>query len=123
ATAVLRSRPMRRSQTGLGGHPAGFDGLGERLVVPLVLLCVGICELKDRAVEARPGAEVGGDRDAVAAAGVRTGERPPAETSVGGHPLGDHLLDLCRALPVAKLASVDISFLVVQSRIDVNPAK
>ena len=58
-----------------------------------------------RAVEAVAVAEVGGDRDAVAAASVRARERPAAQLAVGGHALRDHLLDLRGALPVLELAA------------------
>src|SRR5215468_5461648 len=40
-----------RSEPGLGSDPPGLDRLHERLVVALVLLCVGPGELEDRAVE------------------------------------------------------------------------
>jgi len=66
-------------QPSLGHDPPGPDGVRQRLVVVLVLVGVGLCELTERHVEGRTGAEVGRDRDAVPGAGVRAGECPPAQ--------------------------------------------
>src|SRR6202042_316306 len=74
-------------------------------------------------VERVAGAEIRGDRDAVAAAGVRSRERPAAQPSVGRHSKRDHLLDLRRALPVLELATVEVARNPVESLLDVNPAE
>jgi hypothetical protein len=56
----------------------------ERGVVALVLVGVGFGEVGDRLVELCGAAEVGGQGDAVAGAGVRPGQGPPAQA--GGDP-------------------------------------
>src|SRR6185312_17188609 len=48
-------------------------------------------------------------RDPVAGAGVRAGERPPAQLAVGDHAVGLHALDLGGALPVLQLADVEVA--------------
>ena len=72
-------RPRWRSATlsVAARRPGPTDGLDQGGVVALVLLGVGLAEAQDRPVEGGARPEVGGDRDAVARAGVRSGERPP----------------------------------------------
>src|SRR5436305_168258 len=53
-----------------------------RLVVPLVLLSVGPGKLDDRLIEGVAPAEVGGQRDAVPRAGVRSCQCPAAHLGV-----------------------------------------
>src|SRR5580698_10804947 len=60
----------------LGGYPAGFHRVDQGLVVTFVLVGVGRGELGDRAVEDGRAAQVGGDGDTVAGAGVRPGQGP-----------------------------------------------
>src|SRR5438105_2244272 len=99
------------------------DGRDERLVVASVLLSVGLRELDDRLIEGGPSTQVGGDRNPVAAAGVRAGEGPAAQPAVGGHALRHHLPDLCRALPVLQLPPVEVPALFVDPGVDVEPAE
>ena len=66
----------------LGVDSAGPDGLGEGLVVAVVLFGVGLGEGEDRSVENIPAAEVGGDGDAIARAGVRVAQRYRAELPI-----------------------------------------
>jgi hypothetical protein len=65
-------------EASLGGDATGLDRREELAIVALVLLGTTVGELDDRAVEGDALAEVGGDRSAVVAAGVRTSERPAA---------------------------------------------
>jgi enoyl-CoA hydratase/carnithine racemase len=62
-----------RLHTCLGNQPPGVHGRRESLVVALVLVGVGGGELGDGPVEHVALAQVGGDRDPVAPAGVRPG--------------------------------------------------
>ena len=63
-------------------------------MVALVPVGVGLGELDQRAVERVRRAEVGGDRDPVAGAGVRPGQRPAAEPPVVASPPGSIALDV-----------------------------
>src|SRR4029077_8038284 len=78
------------SEARLGGEPSRLNRLLERLVVAFVLLGVGVGELDDRPVEGRPFAEIGGNRHAVAAAGMSASKSPSARASVARHPLWHH---------------------------------
>jgi len=49
-----------------GGESAGLDGLDERLVVAVVLLCISLGERENRSVEDIAASKVGGDGDATA---------------------------------------------------------
>src|SRR5215469_16039521 len=96
---------------GLG--PAVFDGGLECGVVAFVLVGVGLGEVGDRLVEFAGAAEVGGQGDTVAGAGVGPGEGPSAHAGVGRHARGDHLLDRRGELPVLQLADVVVVVLSV----------
>ena len=61
-----------------GSEIACGDGLREPLMVELVLIGVRRGEARDRPVEGRGGAQVGGDREPVAGAGVGPGQGPAA---------------------------------------------
>src|SRR5690242_7248756 len=108
---------------GLGDHAPRLDGLGQRVVIGLVLIRVRPGELEDRAIEAAAAAEIGRDRDPVPAAGVRPRQRPATQPAVRGHSLGHHLLDLSRSLPVLELAAVEVAGDAVQPGLDVDPAE
>src|SRR5262245_36709344 len=98
--------PRPRLHAGLGGQPSGVHGRGEGLVVAFVLVGVAGGELGDGPVEQVALAEVGGDGDPVAPAGVRPGQRRPAEPRVlrgAGHGQPVHVR---AALPVVELAHV-----------------
>ncbi len=116
-------RAAARSHAGSRGEPAGLHGRAQCLVVTLVLLGVSAREGEDRAVEAGTAAEIGADRDAVAAAGVCPRERPAAQAAVGFQVGGLHPIDLGRALPVAQLAPVEVSGAVLGPGVHVNPAE
>jgi hypothetical protein len=78
-------------------------------VVALVLVRVDLGELGERAVEPVARAEVGGDRLAVAGAGVGAGERPAAHLAVVAQLGRVHLLDRRRCLGVPQLAHVVVA--------------
>jgi hypothetical protein len=61
---------------------SGADGVGEGLVVALVLVGVAPGEVGNRLVEGAALAQVGGDRDRIAGAGVGPGQGPPADPGV-----------------------------------------
>ena len=71
------------SEAHLGDELAGRDRAHERGVVALVLVGVVLGERRERTVEGVAGPEVGRDRDGVAGAGVRAGQRPAADLGVG----------------------------------------
>ena len=89
---ALRARSVvcgpRWASSRAGQRPVSTDdpaGVGRRLqrgVVALVLVGVGLGERRERPVEGVARAEVARDRDRVARAGVRAGERLPAELRV-----------------------------------------
>ena len=62
-----------RLYAGLGDQPSGVHGRVEGLIVALVLVGVGGGELGDGPIESIALAEVGGDRDPIAPAGMRPG--------------------------------------------------
>ena len=66
---------------GLRRDPTRLGGLEDRRVVALVLIGVGLRELGQRPVEGVARAEVGGDRDAVAAIGHGPGRASSPQTS------------------------------------------
>src|SRR5215472_13451438 len=99
--SLLPAYPVRLD-TCLGNQPPGVHGRGERLVVALVLVGVGGGELGDGPVEHVSLAEVGGDRDPVAPAGVRPRQGRAAEPGVlrrAGH---EQLFHVRAALPVVE---------------------
>jgi hypothetical protein len=61
-------------QAGLCNDPAVLNGLSQRLVVTLVLVCVGTGEIGHGLVEDIAVAQVGRDGNPVARAGVGAGE-------------------------------------------------
>ena len=65
----------RNSESALGGYPSAGGGLGQRRVVEVGLVGVQLGEVGDRVVEAVALAEVRGDRDAIAGAGMGAGQR------------------------------------------------
>src|SRR5215210_7134127 len=78
-------------------------------MVPLGLVGIGLREVGDHPIKALALAEVGGDLYAIAGAGVRTGQRPPAEARIKGQFLSRHALYLGRALHVPELAHVEVA--------------
>ena len=74
---LMRDQPRNleppASNAHLGVNRALGDGHNELLVVTLILVGIGGREAGDRIVEARAGAEVGGDRQPVAGSGVGAG--------------------------------------------------
>src|SRR4051794_1556493 len=113
---VTRS-PISGSDAALCRDAALLFGLDEGVVVPVVLVGVGLGELDERLVEGVAGAEVGGDGDAVAGAGVSTNKRPGTEPGVDGHGAGVHGLDERGALPVTELADVEVALHAVVARV------
>src|SRR4051812_11125631 len=95
-----------RSDPALGWDAAVLFRLNQRVVVALVLVGVGLGELGDGAVEGVVGAEVGGDGDAIAGAGMGAGERGGAHVGVDRHRGRRQRLDQRRTLPVPELADV-----------------
>src|SRR5215469_10931796 len=86
--AICRSpRSLPHAVSDVGGRlgPALFDGGLERGVVAVVLVGVLFGEIGGRLVELVGAAEVRGQGDAVAGAGVSPGQAPPAQPGVGRH--------------------------------------
>src|SRR5215813_7112224 len=108
ATRPVRPHSLPNGVLNVAGRlgPAVFDGGLECGVVEFVLVGVFLGEVGDRLVEFVRAAEVGGQGDAVAGAGVGPGEGPPAHLGVDRHARGDHLLDRRGELPVFQLADV-----------------
>ena len=87
-----------------GRQDAGFYGAEEGAVVPVVLVGVGDGEIADGPVERRPSAQVGGDGDAVARAGVGPGQGPAADAAVDGQGGRGQVGRVDRDLAVPELA-------------------
>src|SRR5690348_13186994 len=85
------------------------DRLGQRSVVALVLVGVGLREVGQRPVQPRALAEVGRDRDRVPGAGVRLGQGPPAQAGVDLHDVRLHQLHERGTLRVPELADVEVA--------------
>src|ERR1700754_365315 len=100
---------MRALDAGLSLDAARLDGVRQSAVVALVLVRVDLREIGERVVEALARSEVGGDRHAVARAGVSARERGAAELAVELQPLRLHRLDVERQLPVPELAYVVVA--------------
>ena len=77
--AAFSSGDSRTSKVRDGLQAALLDGALELLEVALVLIRVGLGEVAHRAIEGIPLAEIGGDRDPVAGAGVGPCQGPSAE--------------------------------------------
>ncbi len=75
---VTVARWAREDAAALGADPAGSDGVNQRSVVAGVLVGVGDGELPEALVEPAPLADVGGDGDRIAGAGVGAGQHAPA---------------------------------------------
>ena len=88
--------------------PSGCHGLRERGMVALVLVGVGLREVRDRLVELGRVAQVGRDGHPVPGAGVRPRQGPGAQPGVVRHALRDHQLDRERELPVTQLPQVEV---------------
>src|SRR3712207_5739581 len=109
--SVTRS-PIRGGTGSAGGHrhTAGGGGSGQQAVVAGVHVGVLLGEVGDRFLEGGGGAQVAGDGDAVAGAGVGPREAPGAHLAVELQTRGPQLLDGQRALPVAQLSEVEVPF-------------
>src|SRR5918998_3836088 len=90
--------------------------LVQRRMVALVLVCVRLGELRDGAIERRPAAEVGGNRDPVTRACMRTREGPGAQLPVHRQARRRHRLDLRAELPVPKLPYVVVARRAIEAR-------
>ena len=97
-------------------------GLDEGVVVALVLVGVGLGELDEGPVEGVTGAQVGGDGDTVAGAGVGPDQRAGTHAGVEGHGGGVHGLDQRGALPVPELTDVEVALDAVDT-LGVVPAQ
>src|ERR1700733_8216016 len=82
--------PSATSQAFLSDDPPGLHGFEYRIVVTLVLVGVGVGELRDGLVEGVRAAEVGGDGDGVTGPGVGARQRPSAQGAVHAHATGHH---------------------------------
>jgi uncharacterized membrane protein len=91
------------------GDPAGSSGVSQRPVVAFVLVGVAAGELGDCPVEHVGAAEVGSDREPVARAGVRPGQRPAAQLSVERQAVRCQIGDLDAVLPVPQLTDVEVT--------------
>jgi hypothetical protein len=78
-------------------------------LVAFVLVGVRGGEPGDGLIEDVGPAEVGGDRDPVTGAGVRTGQRPAAQFPVHAQAVRNQGLDGEREFPVAQLADVEVA--------------
>src|SRR5215470_16224692 len=96
------------SQAVLGGYPPGLRGLHQGVVITLVLVGVGAREPADGAIEDVRAAEIGGDGDAVAGAGVGPGQRPAAQRAVHLQALWTQERDFDGELPVPQLPDVEV---------------
>src|SRR5689334_15771363 len=94
------------SDAGLGLGAAGCDRVHEGGVVTFGLFGVAGRETGHSLVELVRAAEVGGDREAVAGAGVGPGQGPRAQLAVVRQLLRPHPLDRRGVLPVPQLAYV-----------------
>ena len=110
-------------EPGSRSDPARLDRSLESVVVAFVLVGVGLGKVGDCPVEGVRLAEVGGDRDPVAGAGMRAGECPAARLSVRGRARRDGCLEGEGALPVLELADVEVALLAVEAGADVLPAE
>src|SRR4051794_5553628 len=107
---VFMAAPPRKTSHPLERLDPGRADRGRELrEVPLVLLRVALGEVGDRPVERVVFAEVGGDRDGVAGAGMGARQRPSAEACVVLQRLGREQLHHCRALHVAELPPVEVT--------------
>src|SRR6266446_9141413 len=104
-------------------HLALANRLGERSVILLVQVGVRGREVGDGTVERVAGPEIGGDRDPVARARVRSCERPRTGHSVVGEPARQYRLEVERRLPVAELTHVDVVLRAIEVTPAVNPAE
>ena len=102
-------------QAGLCSDPARVHGLDEGVVVAFVLVGVGLGELDEGPVEDVAGAEVGGDGDPVAGAGVGPGQRVAAQSARRRPSSGASMVSTSRgALPVPELADVEVALDAVE---------
>ena len=69
------------------------------------------------------GAEVAGDRNRVAGAGVGPGQGPPAQLGVGGQPAGSIVSIDRGALPVPQLADVEVALDAVEPVMRSHPSR
>src|SRR3954447_23008757 len=107
------ARPLSDPRDSL--QPAALDRVEKGAVVLLVLVRIRLGELGERAVEAVPAAEVGGDRDRVSRPRVRACEDATAEPTVELHARRQHGLYLRRGLPVPELADVEVAALAIDA--------
>src|SRR6185312_2231617 len=83
---------------------------------------VGGGERGDRTVEGISLAQVGGDGDPVAPAGVRASERRAADARVQGSAGYEHAVDVGAALPIVKLPNVVVAGFAVEP-FDADPTQ
>src|SRR5215218_1740183 len=103
------------SDTALDGDAAAHLGFDEGVVVAFVLVGVSLGELDESAIEGVTVAEVGRDGDAVAGAGMSPDQRAGTQPTVKSHGGGVHRLDERGALPVTKLADVEVALDAVEA--------
>src|SRR4051812_23519330 len=102
----LISRPAL--QIRLRGYAARCDGPSKRVVVSLVLVGVPFRERGQRLVEHSAGTEGARDRNCVARAGVRLGQRPAADARIELERARFHHIDERRAFRVPQLTNVEV---------------
>src|SRR6266568_4811865 len=113
----------RTSQVALCGYPPRGHRVDERLVVTLVLIGVRAGELRNGLVEYARAAQVGGDGDPVAGAGVCPRQRPAAERAVHPQAARHHGLDGEGEFPVPQLADIEVTRPPVQAGLGPLPAQ
>ena len=93
---------------GLSDDTSGRACAGQFSVVVDVLFGAGLSEVGDGVLEAVALAEVGGDGDPIAAAGMGSGQGHCADIPVVAHPGGDHVLHHDQPLAIAELTYVEV---------------
>src|ERR1700735_667463 len=82
--------------------------MSEGLVVAFVLICIGVRERRQSAIEGRTVPEIAGDSDTVTRTGVGASQGLSADPAVLRQSRRDRAFDFEAALPVPELADVEI---------------
>src|ERR1700722_1758919 len=84
-------------------------------MVEFVLIRISRGETGDRLVESRAGAQVCGNRESVAGAGVGTSQGPPTGSRVRMQADLAHRRQVSGRLPVPELADIEVVLLTIQA--------